>query len=116
MMPDRYQAHVEGELRRGLSSLTKPADTIRFSFRARSCSSSCCRVLPSFNTTLIRESGCTMIPCFIRPLISRRLACLGPFVTQDSAEGRCTQTRTHTRDVTRWEDTHKQSFSSGLSP
>jgi hypothetical protein len=80
-----YQVHIERGFRSGLSSRTSPAETIRFNLRARSFSNNSNRVLPSFNTTLNRESGCTRIPNLPRPLISKRLYCFGPLVTQASA-------------------------------
>jgi hypothetical protein len=40
-----------------LSSLTSPAETIRFSFRARASFACSSGVFPSLNTTCIRASG-----------------------------------------------------------
>lgn len=80
-----YHVHIELGFRSGLSSRTSPAETIRFNLRARSFSNNSFRVFPSLNTTLNRESGCTRIPDLQRPLVSNRLYCLGPLVTQASA-------------------------------
>jgi hypothetical protein len=80
-----YQVHIDLALRNGLSSLTSPAETILFNLRTRSSSNNCARAFPSFNRTLNRASGCTRMPLLPRPLISKRLCDLGPFVTQASA-------------------------------
>jgi hypothetical protein len=80
-----YHDHIDLGFRKGVSSRTSPADTIRFNFRARSSSNSCPRVFPSFRITLSRESGWTRIPILPRPLVSNRLSIFGPLVTQASA-------------------------------
>lgn len=79
-----YQVHIGLGLRRGLSSRTRPAETILFSFRTRSSSSSCVRVFPSLSTTFIFEYWCSLMPIRPRPLMSIRLS-VCPFVTQASA-------------------------------
>ena len=50
-----YHAHVEPGLRMGTSSLTRPADTILFSFRSLSSAFCSARVFPSFSSTCKRE-------------------------------------------------------------
>src|SRR6266851_2404260 len=107
-----YHVHIERGFRNGLSSRTSPAETIRLNLRERSSSNNTLRVFPSFNTTLNRASGWTRIPSLPRPLISRRLCCLGPLVTQASAwQGRSYQ-RTP-KEAIEWDSPYQRPSSWG---
>jgi hypothetical protein len=85
MRIENYQAYMGLGFRRGTSSRTNPAETMRFNLRSVSSLTFSAWVLPGRKITCIRESGCVRMPNLPRPLGSNLFNCFGPLVTHASA-------------------------------